>query len=51
MEGDTDMRFCDAYDLGAADVLFLCSAHGESRKWMEAENAVPAGVKVIDLAQ
>ena len=50
LEGDTDMRFSDAYDLGAIDVLFLCSAHGESRKWMEA-NTVPAGVKVIDLAQ
>ena len=50
LEGDTEMRFSDAYDLGAIDVLFLCSAHGESRKWMEA-NTVPAGVKIIDLAQ
>ncbi len=41
---------CDAYDLGSIDVLFLCSAHGESRKWLEA-NTVPAGVKIIDLAQ
>ena len=32
--GDTDMRFCDGFDLGAIDVLFLCSAHGESRKWL-----------------
>lgn len=44
------MRLSDAYDLQAIDVLFLCSAHGESRKWMEA-NTVPAGVKIIDLAQ
>ena len=50
LEGDTEMRLSDAYDLQAIDVLFLCSAHGESRKWMEA-NTVPAGVKVIDLAQ
>ena len=35
LEGDTGMRFCDAYDLGAIDVLFLCSAHGQSRVWME----------------
>ena len=34
LEGDTGMRFCDAYDLGAIDVLFLCSAHGQSRVWM-----------------
>ena len=27
LEGDTDMRFCDGFDLGAIDVLFLCSAH------------------------
>jgi len=50
LEGDTGMRFCDAYDLGAIDVLFLCSAHGQSRVWME-ENTIPAGVKIIDLAQ
>ena len=50
LEGDTDMRFCDSYDLAAADVVFLCSAHGQSKVWM-AENAVPAGVKIIDLAQ
>ena len=50
LEGDTDMRFCDTYDLTAADVVFLCSAHGQSRVWME-ENSIPAGVKIIDLAQ
>ena len=50
LEGDTGMRFCDAYDLGAIDVLFLCSAHGQSRVWME-ENTIPAGVKIIELAQ
>lgn len=50
LEGDTELRFCDTYDLSAIDVLFLCSAHGESRKWIEA-NDLPSGVKVIDLAQ
>ena len=50
LEGDTDLRFCETYDLSTIDVLFLCSAHGQSRVWM-AENAVPAGVKIIDLAQ
>ena len=43
LEGDIEMRLSDAYDLQAIDVLFLCSAHGESRKWLEA-NTVPAGV-------
>ena len=44
------MRFSDSYDLGAADVLFLCSAHGKSKEFWE-QNERPAGLKVIDLAQ
>ena len=50
LEGDTDMRFCDSYDLAEADVVFLCSAHGQSRLWL-AGHEVPAGVRIIDLAQ
>lgn len=50
LEGDTDLRFCAEYDLAAADVVFLCSAHGQSRVWLS-EQRVPAGVKLIDLAQ
>ena len=48
--GDTQLRFSDSYDLGAVDVLFLCSAHGKSREFWE-QNALPAGLKVVDLAQ
>ena len=48
--GDTQLRFSDSYDLDAVDVLFLCSAHGKSREFWE-ENALPAGLKVVDLAQ
>ena len=48
--GDTDLRFSDSWDLDAIDVLFLCSAHGKSREFWE-QNACPAGLKVIDLAQ
>ena len=48
--GDTQLRFSDSYDLAAVDVLFLCSAHGKSREFW-AENARPAGLKVVDLAQ
>ena len=50
LEGDTDMRFCDSYDLAEADVVFLCSAHGQSRLWL-AGHEMPAGVRIIDLAQ
>ena len=42
--GDTKLRFSDSYDLGAVDVLFLCSAHGKSREFW-AENARPAGAE------
>ena len=48
--GETDLRFSDSYDLSAVDILFLCSAHGQSRKFWE-ENPQPATLKVIDLAQ
>ena len=48
--GETDLHFSAEYDLNAVDVLFLCSAHGMSRKFWE-ENVMPQGLKVIDLAQ
>ena len=48
--GECDLRFSAEYDLGAIDVLFLCSAHGASAKFME-ENEVPAELKIVDLAQ
>lgn len=48
--GDTDLCFSDTYDMNCIDVLFLCSAHGDSCKFLEA-NPVPENVKIIDLAQ
>lgn len=48
--GDTQMRFCDSYDLSSVDLLFLCSAHGKSREFW-AQNSCPADLKVVDLAQ
>lgn len=48
--GETDLRFSESYDLSVVDVLFLCSAHGQSRKFWE-ENPLPATLKVVDLAQ
>lgn len=50
LEGETELCFSSEYDLREVDVLFLCSAHGQSSVWM-AENELPEGVKVIDLAQ
>ena len=50
LEGDTTMRFCAEYDLTEVDVVFLCSAHGQSRLWL-AEQTLPEGLRLIDLAQ
>ena len=49
LEGECDLVFCSEYDLSSIDVLFLCSAHGQSSVWM-AEHTLPAGLKIIDLA-
>lgn len=48
--GETDLVFSATHPLDEIDVLFLCSAHGHSKKFWE-ENARPEGLKVIDLAQ
>ncbi len=47
--GDTDLRFTDALPFDAVDVLFLCSAHGDSRKFMESHD-VPERLKIVDLS-
>lgn len=48
--GETDLVFSDTHPLDSIDILFLCSAHGQSRKFWE-ENERPEELKVIDLAQ
>lgn len=48
--GETDLVFSEQHPLEDIDILFLCSAHGQSKKFWE-ENARPVGLKVIDLAQ
>lgn len=50
LEGDTELRFAADYDLGSVDVVFLCSAHGQSRQWL-AEHEIPSSLRIIDLAQ
>lgn len=47
--GECDLVFTDALPVDQVDVLFLCSAHGDSKKFLEG-NAVPARVKIIDLS-
>ena len=49
LTSDTDLVFTDELPLNSVDVLFLCSAHGDSKKFMEA-NEIPASVKIVDLS-
>jgi len=49
LTGETELVFTNELPLDGVDVLFLCSAHGDSRKFLEA-NAVPSGVRIIDLS-
>lgn len=48
--GDTDLVFCDSFDLSAIDVLFLCGAHGKSGEFWQTHTK-PQALKIIDLAQ
>jgi len=47
--GETELVFTSEMPFAQVDALFLCSAHGDSKKFMEA-NDVPTSVKVIDLS-
>lgn len=47
--GDTELIFTDKLHLNEIDVLFLCSAHGDSKKFLEA-NDIPKNLKIIDLS-
>lgn len=47
--GETDMKFTDQIPYDRIDVLFFCTAHGDTLKFMGA-NTVPAHLKIIDLS-
>lgn len=47
--GETDLCFTNALSLENIDVLFLCSAHGDSKKFLEA-NPSALQLKIIDLS-
>jgi len=47
--GETDLVFSDTLLFAGIDALFLCSAHGDSRKFMET-HSLPDSLKIIDLA-
>lgn len=49
LTGDTELKFTSELPLDLVDVLFLCSAHGDSKKFIEG-NVIPTGLKIIDLS-
>ena len=47
--GELDMNFADSYDWDDIDVVFFCTAHGDTRKFM-LNNQLPESLKIIDLS-
>lgn len=47
--GETDLRFTDQLPLEDIDLLFFCTAHGNTRKFMES-HTIPETLKIIDLS-
>lgn len=50
LAGETELVFTDQFTDAGIDVLFMCSGHGQSKKFLE-ENPVSTSVKIIDLSQ
>ncbi len=50
LEGDTDLVFTDVLELDKIDVLFLCTGHGDAKKFID-ETSLPQKLKLIDLSQ
>ena len=47
--GETELIFTSGLPFNEVDVLFLCSAHGDSKKFMDL-NELPTSLKIIDLS-
>lgn len=47
--GETEMKFTDTLPYESIDVLFFCTAHGDTAKFLEA-NKIPDHLKIIDLS-
>lgn len=47
---DFNMTFTDQLPFSTIDLLFICSAHGESSKFLESHE-LPDSLRIIDLAQ
>lgn len=47
--GETEMKFTDTLPYESIDILFFCTAHGDTAKFLEA-NKIPDHLKIIDLS-
>ena len=47
--GETDILFTDQLPYNKIDVLFFCTAHGDTKKFLEA-NEIPSNLRLIDLS-
>ena len=47
--GEIDMDFTNELPLADIDVLFFCTAHGDTKKFMESHD-IPDSLKIIDLS-
>ncbi|MBD8348341.1 N-acetyl-gamma-glutamyl-phosphate reductase [Dysgonomonas sp. HGC4] len=47
--GETNMKFTDQLPYNEIDVLFFCTAHGDTKKFLDT-NKVPENLKIIDLS-
>ena len=47
--GESDLVFTSELPLNDVDLLFFCTAHGDTRKFMESHD-IPERVKIIDLS-
>ena len=47
--GETEMSFTDQLPYDKIDVLFFCTAHGDTKKFLDA-NDIPDHLKIIDLS-
>ena len=48
--GETDLAFTNETPFDKVDVLFFCTPHGESRKFIESHE-IPEEMKIVDLSQ
>ncbi|MCP9612896.1 N-acetyl-gamma-glutamyl-phosphate reductase [Coprobacter tertius] len=47
--GETDLTFTDELPFDQIDVLFFCTAHGDTKKFVES-HTIPEDLKIIDLS-